>query len=60
MTYEYQCRACKHTWESEQKITEKPHRDCPACGKAEAMRLISKSTFILNGGGWYKDGYRRP
>jgi putative FmdB family regulatory protein len=57
VTYEYACRACKHAWETDQKITDEPQRICPACGKAEAMRLISKSTFILNGGGWFKDGY---
>lgn len=56
MTYEYQCRSCKHLWESEQRITDEPLRICPACGKAEAMRLISKSTFVLNGEGWFKSG----
>jgi putative FmdB family regulatory protein len=58
MTYEYLCRACKHTWETDQKITEEPSRICPACGEAEAMRLISQSTFILNGDNWAsKNGY---
>jgi len=60
MTYEYQCRECNHRWEAKQRITDAPMDRCPACQKITAMRLISKSTFILNGGGWYKDGYRRP
>lgn len=58
MTYEYQCRSCHHTWETDQKITDEPQRICPACGKQEAMRLISKSTFILSGEKWEsKSGY---
>jgi putative FmdB family regulatory protein len=57
MTYEYQCRACGHTWEEEQKITDPPSKKCPECGQQDtAMRLISKSAFILNGPGWYKSG----
>jgi len=58
MTYEYECTACKHTWETDQKITEEPQRICPECGKPEAKRLISQSTFILNGDNWAsKNGY---
>jgi putative FmdB family regulatory protein len=58
MTYEYQCRSCGHQWEAEQRITEAPQTRCPSCEKETAMRLISKSTFILNGQNWErKDGY---
>lgn len=58
MTYEYQCRSCRHTWEAEQRITDEPLRTCPACGKQEAMRLISRNTFILQGSKWEsKEGY---
>jgi putative FmdB family regulatory protein len=58
MTYEYLCRACNHAWEADQKITDEPQRICPECGKAEAKRLISQSTFILNGDNWAsKNGY---
>ncbi len=56
MIYEYQCRSCLHTWEEEQKITDEPIRECPECRLETAMRLISKSAFILNGPGWYKSG----
>lgn len=58
MTYEYMCRACKHTWEADQKITDAPMTLCPACGKVAAMRLISQTSFILSGEKWEKkDGY---
>ena len=58
MTYEYQCTnaLCSHQWEAEQRITEAPLHQCPECGKETARRLISKSAFILNGGGWFKSG----
>jgi putative FmdB family regulatory protein len=56
MTYEYQCGACFHQWEAEQKITEEPLKKCPKCEQLKAQRLISKSAFILNGGGWFKSG----
>ena len=56
-TYEYGCEACGNTWEVEQRITEDPLKDCPACKKQSAKRLISGGTFLLKGGGWYADGY---
>ena len=56
-TYEYQCQACGHQLEAFQKITEDALKDCPACNKPSLERLISGGTFLLKGGGWYKDGY---
>jgi putative FmdB family regulatory protein len=56
-TYEYGCGACGHAWEAEQRITETALKDCPACGKPEARRMISGGSFQLKGGGWYADGY---
>jgi putative FmdB family regulatory protein len=58
--YEYQCRACEHTFETTQRITESPLKDCPVCHKPELERLISSTAFLLKGGGWYKDGYGKP
>ena len=60
MTYEYVCKSCKATWESDQKITESALTDCPECGKPEAQRLISGGTgFQLMGGGWADSGYSK-
>jgi putative FmdB family regulatory protein len=56
VTYEYQCTACHHEWEAEQKITAKPITDCPKCKQGAAKRLISKSAFILHGEGRFKSG----
>ncbi|HEU4430404.1 MAG TPA: zinc ribbon domain-containing protein [Myxococcota bacterium] len=55
--YEYQCSACQFEFEREQRISEAPIKKCPKCGKQKAKRLISRTSFVLKGGGWYGDLY---
>lgn len=58
MTYDYLCTSCGHAWEAEQRISEDPLKQCPACSELSAKRQISGgSGFILKGGGWYSDLY---
>jgi putative FmdB family regulatory protein len=58
MTYEYACAQCGHAWEAEQRISEQPLRECPACGQSSARRQITGGQgFLLRGGGWYSDLY---
>ncbi|MFH1831162.1 MAG: zinc ribbon domain-containing protein [Pseudomonadota bacterium] len=54
--YEYNCKSCGKRFECMQKISEPPIAPCPKCG-GTADRIISKTSFLLKGGGWYKDGY---
>jgi putative FmdB family regulatory protein len=57
-TYEYQCKACQHTWEADQSIKDDALKDCPECKEPEAKRLVSGGTgFQLQGKGWSSDGY---
>ena len=56
-TYEYACPDCNHQFERVQPITADPIKTCPECGKRKVHRLISATSFILKGGGWYSDGY---
>ena len=56
-TYEYECRACGHEFEREQRIHEDAIKTCPRCRKHEARRLISRTSFVLKGSGWYSDLY---
>jgi putative FmdB family regulatory protein len=56
-TYSYECEACKHGLEAEQRISDAPLKKCPSCGKSKLRRMISSGNFILKGGGWYSDGY---
>ena len=58
--YEYQCRGCSFEFEREQRITDKPFKKCPECGAMKAKRLISRTSFVLKGSGWYNDLYASP
>jgi putative FmdB family regulatory protein len=57
--YEYMCEACGHEFEEFQKITDKPVRTCPECGKRRVKRLISQTSFVLKGSGWYVTDYAK-
>jgi putative FmdB family regulatory protein len=41
--YDFQCPACRHTFEENLTISERGRDDvlCPKCGKAGAKRLLS-------------------
>ncbi|PYN98390.1 MAG: FmdB family transcriptional regulator [Candidatus Rokuibacteriota bacterium] len=55
-TYEYQCDACRRTFEVRQRITEEPLTRCDECG-GTVRRLLSPAPFILKGDGWYVTDY---
>jgi putative FmdB family regulatory protein len=56
-TYEYKCEKCGHEFERDQRITEGPVKKCPSCKASRVKRLISATSFVLKGGGWYSDLY---
>jgi len=55
--YEYACDKCKTEFEVEQRITDEPVKSCPHCKSRKIRRLISRTSFVLKGGGWYSDLY---
>jgi len=55
--YEYQCDNCG-VFEYSQRITEDPLKKCPTC-KSKVKRLISNTSFMLKGSGWYATDYGR-
>lgn len=56
--YEYECEKCGTPVDLIQKIGEKPPAKCEKCGaKGKMKRRVSKSSFVLKGGGWGADLY---
>ncbi len=55
--YEYACEKCKSEFEVEQRITDDPVKSCPKCRSRKVKRLISRTSFVLKGSGWYSDLY---
>ncbi len=56
--YEYECKACGAQTEVLQKISDKPLRKCPECGKSALVKLVSAPIFRLKGGGWYETDFK--
>jgi putative FmdB family regulatory protein len=55
--YEYRCAKCG-VFEVMQKITESPLKKCPTC-RGKAARIVSRSSFVLKGSGWYATDYAK-
>ena len=56
--YEYECSQCHQTSDALQKVNDPPPETCPRCGAHDTLsRLLSKTSFVLKGGGWYADLY---
>jgi putative FmdB family regulatory protein len=56
--YEYQCQSCGEITEKLQKFSDPPLKTCPRCG-GDLEKVISNTTFILKGSGWYATDYGR-
>lgn len=54
--YEYECENCGKQCEVIQKFNDEPLSSCPDCG-GRMHKLISHTSFILKGTGWYATDY---
>jgi putative FmdB family regulatory protein len=54
--YEYQCESCSRRFEVMQRMTEPLLAICEQCG-GHVRRLISQTSFVLKGSGWYVTDY---
>ena len=54
--YEFLCESCGRIEERLQKLTDPPPAACPECG-GKMAKIMSRNSFQLKGGGWYKDLY---
>ena len=56
--YEYECQKCGEIFEVMQKISDPPPAE-HECGSQDIKRVMSRSSFILKGDGWYLTDYAR-
>jgi len=56
--YEYRCKACSKEIEVMQKFSDPRLETCESCG-GELKKLVSNTSFILKGTGWYVTDYGR-
>ncbi|MFL5309581.1 MAG: FmdB family zinc ribbon protein [Myxococcales bacterium] len=54
--YEFVCESCGRIVERLQKLTDPPPEACPECG-GKMAKIMSRNSFQLKGGGWYRDLY---
>src|SRR5258707_4668 len=59
-TYDYECKACGHTFEELQSFSEPALTRCPKCKKKKLERLFGGGgAIIFKGSGFYETDYRR-
>ena len=59
-TYDYECKACGHTFEELQSFSDPALTKCPACKKNKLERLFGGGgAIIFKGSGFYETDYRR-
>src|SRR5436190_21333556 len=59
-TYDYECKACGHTFDELQSFNDAPLTKCPKCKKNKLERLFGGGgAVIFKGGGFYETDYRR-
>jgi putative FmdB family regulatory protein len=56
--YEYVCEKCAKLNDVLQKVNDPPPACCDGCGAKDSLtKIVSRSSFVLRGGGWYSDLY---
>jgi putative FmdB family regulatory protein len=59
-TYDYECKACGHTFEELQSFSAPLLTKCPKCKKNKLERLFGGGgAIIFKGSGFYETDYRR-
>ncbi len=55
-TYVYECKACKHQFETFQKMTDDPIKVCPECS-GEVARVLFPPGIVFKGSGFHINDY---
>jgi putative FmdB family regulatory protein len=59
-TYDYECKACGHSFEELQSFSDPVLTKCPKCKKNKLERLFGGGgAIIFKGSGFYETDYRR-
>ncbi len=56
--YEYKCEVCGFRDDHLQKVSERPLKVCPSCGKKAYKKQLSAAGFQLKGSGWYATDFK--
>lgn len=54
--YEYECDGCQSVFEVRQKVSD-PAPQAHSCGSTQVRRILSATSFVLKGTGWYATDY---
>jgi putative FmdB family regulatory protein len=57
--YEFECSSCGHHLEAMLKVSEKPPQKCPKCENGKLKKVMSSTSFVLQGSGWYTTDYKK-
>ena len=59
--YEYKCNECYSLWEELQNFGDDTPFKCKGCNAEGTVERLFPGgmSFILKGGGWFKDGYTK-
>jgi putative FmdB family regulatory protein len=55
-TYVYRCKACEHQFETFQKMTDEPVKQCPEC-KGQVARVLFPPGIVFKGSGFHINDY---
>jgi putative FmdB family regulatory protein len=55
--YEYRCAKCANTIEVLERYDSPGPSMCSKCKQPTMRRIVSATSFILKGSGWFHDGY---
>lgn len=56
--YEYKCQSCGHTNEFLMKMSDPAPEACLVCGADSLKKMMSKTSFVLKGTGWYETDFK--
>ena len=56
--YEFKCQECGFIDERIMKISEPYPKVCPSCGASSLQKIMSNTSFVLKGTGWYETDFK--